>query len=59
MGVVVGSKACIAGYSAAAWAYYRHYIGGVGREGRKVRAGKEGKGTGRKKGEEKSVWKPR
>jgi len=23
-GVVAGSKACIAGYSAAVWAYYRH-----------------------------------
>jgi len=58
--VVAGSKACIAGYSAvhariitAVWAYYRH-IEEWGERGRKVGAGKEGKGRrkgGRKEGQ--------
>ena len=57
-GVVAGSKACTAGYSAvqayitAVWAYYRHIIGGVGREGKGRWGGEVGKREGRRRGGE-------
>jgi len=47
MGVVAGSKASIAGYSAAVLAYYRHIMSGVG-ERREGRWGEEG---GKREGE--------
>ena len=61
IGVVAGNKAykLIVGYSAAVCAYYRHIQEDLGKSGRKVWAGKEGKGRGRKEGKKSSVRKPR
>ena len=54
IGVVAGNKACIAGYSAAVWAY----MGGVGREA-EGRWGGEREKRGEKKRGKGSVRKPR
>jgi len=54
-GIVAGSKACIAGYSAAVWAHYRHIEEEWGEKG----GGWEGGKTGEKEGGEKNTKNPR